>query len=209
MMLEKLIVFVEEYSMEAALEIILPKILVDIDFQIIRFQCKDDLLKKLPVRLRGYSSWLPDTWSILVLVDRDDDDCTVLKQTLEDYAVDSGFVTKTSAMPGHRFHVANRIVVEELEAWYFGDWNAVRTAYPRVPANVCQKAPYRDSDAIAGGTWEAFERILKSCGYFSTGIRKIECAREIAVHMDIKQNRSNSFNVFVEAVQAILYGGTA
>ena len=44
-MLEKLILFVEEYSMEAALEILLPEIIGEIEFQIIRFQCKDDLLK--------------------------------------------------------------------------------------------------------------------------------------------------------------------
>lgn len=34
-MLEKLIVFVEEISMEAALEKLLPKILGDVEFQII------------------------------------------------------------------------------------------------------------------------------------------------------------------------------
>ena len=47
-MLEKLIVLVEEYSMEAALEHLLPKLLGDIEYQIIRFQCKDDLLKRPP-----------------------------------------------------------------------------------------------------------------------------------------------------------------
>lgn len=46
-MLEKLIVFVEEYSMEAALELLLPNLLRGIEFQVIRFQCKDDLLKKV------------------------------------------------------------------------------------------------------------------------------------------------------------------
>ncbi|MCW7753545.1 hypothetical protein OOT00_06025 [Desulfobotulus sp. H1] len=54
-MLEKLLVFVEEYSMEAALELLLPKMLDGTDYQIICFQCKDDLLKQLPVRLKGYS----------------------------------------------------------------------------------------------------------------------------------------------------------
>jgi hypothetical protein len=40
-MMEKLIVFVEEPSMEAALELLLPQMLGDATFQIIRFQCKD------------------------------------------------------------------------------------------------------------------------------------------------------------------------
>jgi hypothetical protein len=104
-MLEKLIVFVEEYSMEAALEHLLPKLLGDIEFQIIRFQCKDDLLKQAPDRLKGYASWLPDTWRILVLVDRDDDDCVVLKATLENMASVARLQTKTVAGNGQRFLV--------------------------------------------------------------------------------------------------------
>ena len=89
-MLEKLIVFVEEDSMEAALEHLLPKLLGDIEFQIIRFQCKDDLLKNAPARLKGYAAWLPENWRILVLVDRDDDDCLVLKAEMENMAAEIG-----------------------------------------------------------------------------------------------------------------------
>ena len=85
-MLEKLIVFVEEYSMEVALEILLPKMLGDLEYQIITFSCKNELLKHLPERLKGYSTWLPKSWSLLVLVDRDDDDCHNLKQKLEEDA---------------------------------------------------------------------------------------------------------------------------
>ena len=62
---------------------------------------------------------------------------------------------------------ANRIVMEELEAWNFGDWEAVRAAYPRVSKGVPRQVGYRDPDAIAGRTWEAFERIMKRSGYFT------------------------------------------
>lgn len=200
-MLEKLIVFVEEYSIEAVLAQLLPNLLGDIEFQIIRFQCKDDLLRQAPARLRGYASWLPDTWRILVLVDRDDDDCAQLKAQLETMAADAGLLTKTQAQ-GQRFQVANRIAIEELEAWFFGDWTAVQAAYPRVPATIPQKSGFRDPDGIAGGTWEALERVLKRAGYFSTGLRKLELARSVAGHMDIQRNRSRSFQAFVEAVTA-------
>ena len=71
-MLEKRIVFVEEPSMEVALEQWLPKLMNDADYEIRRFQCKDDLLKNLPDRLRAYLTWLPENWAILVLVDRDE-----------------------------------------------------------------------------------------------------------------------------------------
>lgn len=203
-MLEKLIVFVEEFSMEAALEQLLPKLLGDIEFQIIRFQCKDDLLKKAPERLRGYASWLPANWRILVLVDRDDDDCIVLKAELENMAAAAGLLTKTAADNGQCFQVVNRIAIEELEAWFFGDWSAVQAAYPRVPATLPQKAGFRDPDAVAGGTWEALERVLKKAGYFSTGLRKVELARSVAVHMNPPNNTSRSFQIFAGAVTATL-----
>lgn len=203
-MLEKLIVFVEEYSMEAALEQLLPKMLRGIEFQIIRFQCKDDLLKQAPERLKGYASWLPDRWRILVLVDRDNDDCLVLKATLENMAATARLRTKTAVGNGQRFQVVNRIAIEELEAWFFGDWVAVRSAFPRVPTNIPNKAGFRDPDAIAGGTWEALERVLKRAGYFNTGLRKLELARSVATHMEPTRNNSQSFQAFSAAIAAAL-----
>lgn len=203
-MLEKLIVMVEEPSMEAALERLLPTMLGDAAFQVIRFQCKDDLLNKAPERLKGYTSWLPETWRILVLVDRDDDDCMVLKAQLENMAAEARLVTKTAANAGQRFQVVNRIAIEELEAWFFGDWEAVLAAYPRVPASQPSKAGFRDPDAIAGGTWEAMERVLQRAGYFSTGLRKVEFARTVATHMAPDRNRSRSFQAFAGAVAASL-----
>lgn len=203
-MLEKLIVMVEEPSMEAALEGLLPTMLGDTDFQIIRFQCKDDLLKRLPDRLKGYKNWLPTNCAIVVLIDRDDDDCTVLKQQLEDIAFQAGLVTKTRAGAGNSFRVVNRIAIEELEAWFFGDWEAVRAAYPKVSASIPQKAGYRDPDAIRGGTWEAFERVMNQSGYFTAGLRKIENARTVSGHMRPDRNRSNSFQAFQAAIVAAI-----
>ena len=199
-MLDKLIVLVEEPSMEMALEQLLPRMLAGADFQIIRFQCKDDLLKNLPDRLRGYSQWLPANWAILVLVDRDDDDCRVLKQAMEKMAADSRLLSKTLAGHGQPFQVANRIAVEELEAWFFGDWTAVQTAYPRVSASQVSKQGFRDPDAVLGGTWEALERVLTKAGYFKIGLRKMECAKQVAQHMEPARNASRSFQAFAGAV---------
>ncbi len=201
-MLKKLIVFVEEISMEAALDKLLPKILGDVEFQIIQFQCKDDLLKQLPSRLKGYSSWLPTEHAIMVLVDRDRDDCIQLKQRLEKVAIKAGLITKTKG--AERFQVVNRVVIEELESWFFGDWQAVRQAYPKVPENIPKKAKYRKPDEITGGTWEALEREMKKVGYFKTGINKLECARKIGQHMNPAKNSSPSFNAFVAAINTAL-----
>ncbi|NVJ05937.1 DUF4276 family protein [Myxococcus sp. AM001] len=192
MSVEHVEVIVEEPSMEAALRALLPRILGDITFEVYPHQCKDELLMRLPERLRAYASWLPKTWRIVVVVDCDDDSCIKLKRRLDAIAVEAGLVTKSSPGRGG-YAVVNRIAIEELEAWYFGDWDAVRAAYPRVAPTIPAQARYRNPDGIAGGTWEAFERVLRDAGYFKTGLRKIEAARSIGQHIAPERNTSRSF----------------
>ncbi len=198
-------VLVEEPSMEAALRLLLPKMIGALSFEVYPHQCKDELLGRLRERLRGYASWIPGTWRIVVIVDRDDEDCESLKARLEKMAKNAGFETRSAAR-GKPYVVANRLAIEELEAWYFGDWAAVRAAYPRVPATVTARAKYRASDAIQGGTWEAFERLLQAAGYFASGLRKIEAARAVAEKMVPSRNNSPSFgalrDVLVEMASA-------
>ena len=185
--------------METYLRDILPRILpTECTFQLHSFPYKRNL-QRLRSRLRGYARWLPNDWRLVVLVDRDQDDCVVLKQQLDTLAADADLLPRSRAGAA-RWRLVSRIAIEELEAWYFGNWDAVCQAYPRVPATVPQRANFRDPDAIAGGTWEAFERILMRAGYFSTGLRKIEAARSIARHVDPWASKSNSFAQFRDAV---------
>jgi len=93
--------------------------------------------------------------------------------------------------------------IEELEAWFFGDWDAVRACYPKVPS-IESKKKYRNPDAIKGGTWEALEKVLQSSGYFPGGLRKIEAAGAIAAKMDPSRNTSKSFCVFRDAVMGMV-----
>lgn len=190
--------------MEAALRLLLPKILGDISFLTISFQCKQDLLKQLPIRLKAYKRSLPKNYALLILVDRDSDDCRKLKQKLENMAIEAKLLTKTNAGKGNLFQVINRVVIEELESWFFGDWRAVQEAYPRVSARIPQSAAYRDPDSIRGGTWEAFERVLQNAGYFKTGLAKFENAKAVAQHMDPNRNKSTSFCAFRDAIYATL-----
>lgn len=191
---------VEEPSMEAFLRALLPRLLPqDKTFEVHAFQGKSDLLGKLADRLRGYAKWLPDDWRIIVVVDRDDDDCVQLKQRLEAVAGQAGLRTRTGA-GGAPWQLVNRIAIEELEAWYFGDWPAVKAVYPRVSANVPHQQKYRDPDGIAGGTWEAFERVMQQHGYFKQGLRKIETARVLGGLIDAQRSRSPSFRHFQQAV---------
>ncbi len=195
-----LVLLVEEPSMEAFLRALLPRLLPqDRTFEVHPSQGKRDLLGKLEARLRGYSAWLPADWRIVVVVDRDDDDCRALKRQLERIAQRVGLRTRTSAGDA-QWQLVNRIAVEELEAWYFGDWDAVRSAYPRVTPTVPNRQGFRDPDAVAGGTWEAFERVLQRHGYFKGGLTKIDAARAIGARIDPARARSRSFAAFWEAI---------
>ncbi|MGB8298311.1 MAG: DUF4276 family protein [Polyangia bacterium] len=199
MTVEHVELLVEEPSMEAALRALLPKIIGTLSFEIHPYQGKHDLLGSLHARLLAYKAWIPATWRIVVVMDRDDDDCDKLKARLDQMAAAAGLVTRSKAR-GKPYAVVTRLAIEELEAWYFGDWDAVREAYPRVPATIPAQAKYREPDAIAGGTWEAFERVLQKAGYFKLGLAKIEAARTIAANMAPGRNRSRSFQVLREAL---------
>ena len=190
---------VEEPSMEAFLCELLPNVIPNAPFQIHVFQGKPDLLSNLEKRLRGYARWLPQNYRLFVMVDRDRDNCHDLKQRLEEIATRAGLRTRTNSADAS-WQLVNRIVIEELEAWYFGDWKAVREIYPRASETIPQQARYRNSDAITGGTWEAFERVMRQRGYFQGGLRKIEAAQTIAPHIDPTRNQSHSFKVFYDAI---------
>ncbi len=131
-----------------------------------------------------------------MLVDEDRQDCLELKARLEKAADDAGLVTKTRASGGAGFQVLNRISIEELEAWFFGDVEALHGAYPKIPLSLATRSKYHNPDAIQGGTWEELEKELQRKGYFHGGLAKIEAAKAISAHMDPARNRSKSFQVF-------------
>ena len=137
-----------------------------------------------------------------MLIDEDRKDCRELKAKLEQAAREAGFVTKSRAGPNESFQVVNRLAIEELEAWFFGDVEAMHAAYPRIPVNLQSKAKYRNPDAIRGGTSEALERLLIRAHYYTGKLPKTEVAQNIAQHMEPSRNRSKSFQVFVEGLKA-------
>jgi len=164
------------------------------------FEGKTDLLGSLVERLRGYRTWQLPKLRIMVLVDRDDQDCVGLKHDLEQMALEAGLVTKRRA--DATFQVCNRIAVEELEAWLLGDEPALQAAFPRLRP-FANKAAYRDPDAVTGGTWESVERLLQRVGYYEGGLRKTDLASRVAPHLDLSSNRSMSFNAFVSGLNAL------
>lgn len=197
---------VEEPSMEAFLRGILPRLIADrAEWKIINHGSKDRLLKNLPTRLQSYrgTAGIMDL-GVLILIDRDDDDCKRLKNDLEQMALSRGLATKTSPTRDGLFHVVNRIVIEELEAWFFGDVAAMRETYPRIPETLGESRNYRNPDAIRGGTWEALHREMKGAGYFKDNFPKIEVARAISPFMNPEANRSPSFQAFRQGLEALI-----
>lgn len=213
MKVSRLVVLVEEQSAQEFLQVMLPKMAPELAFVIHAYQGKEDLLAKLPARLRAFGRYLTAADLILVLLDRDDDDCGVLKTRMENIAKAAGLpvfhanrpVGRKSGKPGVR--VVNRIAVEELEAWYFGDWEAVRQAYPRVSPTTYRQASYRHPDAIRGGTCEAFARILQRSGYPLSHLPKIATAQAVAQHMDPARNISPSFQCLYQVVRELTLPG--
>lgn len=180
---------------------LLPKMIGSEDsFSIHPYNGKKDLLGKLPGRLRGYKKWIPPDYRIVVLIDRDRDDCTSLKKRLEEIAREAGLTTKSSPQHDGSFQVLNRIAIEELEAWFFGDIEALAAAYPKVPLTLGARRSYRDPDAIVNA-WEALERVLQQAGY-PRPLQKIKSASNISKCMVPERNKSASFQAFYTGIQA-------
>lgn len=196
---------VEDRSTEAFLDAWLQRRLMNVGtFAIRQFDGKQSMLKKLEARLRGYVRSLPENGKVVVVIDRDSDNCLDLKRRLEEIAARAGLGSRSVA-GGPDWRIVNRIAIEELEAWFFGDWSAVCAAFPAVPTSIPRRATYRDPDAIRGGTWEAFERITKEAGYFRGGLQKIAAARAVGAHIDPGRSSSASFR----ALERVLAEATA
>lgn len=195
----------EEPSAEAFLHAFLPRLLPGgVTWALHPFHDKPTLLTELPFRLKGYGKWLPPDWRIVVLVDEDRDDCKALKRVLENAARAANLGTRSAPTRKGQVSVLNRIAIEELEAWFFGDTVALADAYPGVPPTLGMKERFRDPDRITGGTWETIERVLQRAGHFPGGLGKIELARELGMRLDAGRNSSRSFRAFVEGVKGLV-----
>lgn len=206
MSIRHLEVLVEESSMQEALKHLLPRIVgTSVSCAYFNFRSKDRLLRKLPARLAGYRSWITAAGAaVLVVLDRDNDDCSALKARLDQLALDAGLSVCTVS-GGRRGEVLNRIAVEELESWFFGDVPALHAAYPRVSADLGEQQGFRDPDGMSR-TWEQMERILQAKGYHPGRLMKSALANDVAPRMNLAENRSGSFRTFVSGVRYLVEG---
>lgn len=206
----KLHIHVEEPSMEAFLRELLPRFLArDLAWQAVNYGSKQQLLARLPKRMMGYAAIPAEHRPLsLVLVDRDDDDCVGLKRQIEMACQAAGLHSRTRPDATGCFDVVSRIVIEELEAWFFGDAGAVEQGWSG-SGKALRKAAYRAPDAIRGGTHEAFLRVLQGAGHLRglDRLPKIDVARIMGGLLTPDANISPSFRQFWTGLHALVING--
>ena len=153
------------------------------------------LLENLPKLLKGYGktfhNYPADYPAVVILVCDLDDKC--LKAFLQELF---GILDQCNPKPKTRFCIA----IEEGEAWFLGDLNAIRTAYPRAKNRVLEAYI---NDSICG-TWEKLadavylggSSALSIRGWQVIGAEKSKWAEKITPHMDMTNNASPSFRYF-------------
>ncbi|WP_072622771.1 DUF4276 family protein [Spirulina major] len=205
-------VLIEDQSGKTALEILIPKI-IDCDqhtFTVHAYKGtgrippnlnpnldpkKRVLLDQLPRLIQGYGQTFakyPTSYPAVLMIICDLDDRCLHQFRQELIAC----LERSSPQPETYFCLA----IEEGEAWYLGDFNAIKSAYPQVKESVLNSY---ENDAICG-TWELLAdaiatggaKRLTSQGGKSVGQEKMMWAQTIPPQMEVDRNRSPSFCYF-------------
>jgi hypothetical protein len=212
-------ILVEDKSGKIALDILVPKIVGDTHSFVVHaykgigripknmkdavHASKRILLENLPKLLKGYGrtfAGYPDDYRAIVILVCDLDD-KVLKQFLAELLA---ILNACNPAPDARFCIA----IEEGEAWFLGDLNAVKAAYPRAKQNVLDSYV---NDSICG-TWETLadavfpggSTALSALGWQAVGAEKSKWAASISPEMSIGSNKSPSFCYFRDALSALV-----
>lgn len=176
----KLVFLLEEPSTKYLLDELLPRILPKgVLFQTIPHNGKHALEKSIPRKLRGWNE--PGDVRFVILQDQDTKDCYELKKSILTLCEGSGR------------RVLVRIACQEMEAWYFGDMQALALAYdnPKL-RKISTQRKYRIPDEIPSPKEELYRLIPEH--------QQIAGAKRVAPHMNIDRNTSESFHQFVSGV---------
>ena len=192
-----LVFWTEELSMRRFLESWLKQYLPgdNIAFRIFDFRGKDDMKNKLKKRIRAYRSEGNFIYKHFVVMDRDRDDCAELNEMLVKICASAGFEVRKC---GSSWQAATCIVIEELEAWYFGDWDAVKSCYSRVSSTIPRKPRFKKSDKIEKPS-QRLEKIFKD-SHIEDKFRKTRIAENVGRAYNADRSTSPSFKHFRKVV---------
>jgi len=148
------------------------------------------LLDQLPRLLEGYKR-TPGTDAVVVVVDSDRRECKEFLEELKNIAHAKGMSESTMF----------RLAIEEMEAWYLGDQEAILTAFPKAKREVL--ARYQQ-DSVCG-TWELLADALHPGGSVAapfpiSGQLKHEWAEKIGPLLKLWGNASPSFQRFLDGL---------
>jgi hypothetical protein len=211
-------ILVEDISGKTSLDILLPKIIGDEHtFNIHSYKRighipsglkrssdpkKRILLDQIPRLVQGYGNtfagYPPSYPAVLIIIC--DLDCRCLSSFRKELLECLG---KCINKPETYFCIA----IEEGEAWYLGDREAIKTAYPKARDAVLNSYV---NDSICG-TWEKLADAvfsggaqgLSKLGWQAIGKEKSAWASNISPHMDIDTNQSPSFCYFREKLRSL------
>lgn len=178
--MSRVVFLLEEPSMKAFLDGLLPRLFPGLFFLCLPHEGKSDLEKSIPRKLRG---WREPGVEFIIVRDNDGADCRAIKARLVAMCAAAG-----------RSDAIVRIACQELEAWYFGDPQAVADAYEDAGFhNRVRGARFRDPDAIVTPS-TALSDLVPS-------FQKVSGARRLAAQVSPERNGSHSFQVFLDSVQ--------
>jgi hypothetical protein len=158
------------------------------------------LLDQLPRLLQGYGK-TPGIDAVVVVLDSDRRNCVDFLAELK------ALVAGCNPAPNTMF----RLAIEEVEAWYLGDQQALQAAYPRAKAevlgryvqdNVCDTWELL-ADAIHHGGSAA----IKRAGWPLPGQIKCEWAEKIGPLLEPDRNVSPSFGKLRDGLRRLVAEG--
>lgn len=144
------------------------------------------LLDQLPRLLQGYGR-TPGIDAVVVVLDTDKRDCVDFLAELKSLAAGC------NPAPNTLF----RLAIEEVEAWYLGDRQALESAYPRAKLDVLNRY-VQDSacdtwELLADAVYPGGSMAIKKAGWPLPGQVKHEWAETIGPLLDPDRNLSPSF----------------
>lgn len=155
------------------------------------------LLNQLPRLLQGYGR-TPGIDAVVVVMDTDKRNCADVLAELNEVLAYCSPAPKNTLF---------RLAIEELEAWYLGDRQALRAAYPRPRLDVLnryvQDSPCNTWELLADAIYPGGSSAIKKEGWPLPGQVKHEWAEQIAPRLEPSRNASPSFRKLCDGLRRL------